>query len=288
MPTKKRTGGKKSGSNKKGGGDSNKETSTINNFTSSRSPSPVNVSGSAPRSSEGLKPVAATATTKANTPFFSATNKARLLSVPASAASAATAVVSAVTPSSIGKSSSGGLVIRYLLVIIILAFLVLTLYLYLEKPKTTNISHLYDPVINFFNKLDRKADNSGINKLAKTIDEKKVVNNIDNKGTGGAGTGGAGTGGAGTGGAGTGGAGSQQQATGIGAREKNYKKKPVIPEADDATSQTQRKPKSKSGYCFVGEDKGFRSCIEVGEGDICMSGDIFPTQAICINPNLRE
>ena len=92
----------------------------------------------------------------------------------------------------------------------------------------------------------------------------------------------------GTSGAGTSGAGSQQQATGIGAREKNYKKKPVIPEADDATSQTQRKPISKSGYCFVGEDKWFRSCIEVGEGDICMSGDIFPTQAICINPNLRE
>ena len=97
----------------------------------------------------------------------------------------------------------------------------------------------------------------------------------------------AGTSAAGTSAAGTAGT-SQQQATGIGAREKNYKKKPVIPEADDATSQTQRKPKSKSGYCFVGEDKGFRSCIEVGEGDICMSGDIFPTQAICINPNLRE
>jgi hypothetical protein len=286
MPTKKRTGGKKGGSNKKGGGDgdSNKEVSTINNFTSSRSPSPVNVSGSAPRSSESLKPVAATATTKSNTPFFSATNKARLLSVPASAASAATAVASTIRPSS---SSSGGLVIRYLLVIIILAFLVLTLYLYLEKPKTTSIIHLYDPVTNFFNKLDRKADKSGINKLAKTIDEKKVVNNIDNKGTGAAGTSAAGTSAAGTSAAGTAGT-SQQQATGIGAREKNYKKKPVIPEADDATSQTQRKPKSKSGYCFVGEDKGFRSCIEVGEGDICMSGDIFPTQAICINPNLRE
>jgi hypothetical protein len=283
MPTKKRTGGKKSGSNKKGGGDSNKETSTINNFTSSRSPSPVNVSGSTARSSESLKPVAETSTTKTNTPFFSATNKARLLSVPASAASAATAVVSAVTPSSIGKSSSGGLVIRYLIVIIILAFLVLTLYLYLEKPKTTSITHLYDPVYDFFNKLDRKADKSGINKLAKTIDEKKVVNNIDNKGTSGAGTSGAGTSGAGTSGAG-----SQQQATGIGISEKKYKKKPVIPEADDATSQTQRKPKSKSGYCFIGEDKGFRSCIEVGEGDICMSGDIFPTRAICINPNLRE
>ena len=70
--------------------------------------------------------------------------------------------------------------------------------------------------------------------------------------------------------------------------EKKYKKKPVIPAADDSTSVTQMKPKSKAGFCYIGEDRGFRSCIEVGEGDVCMSGDIFPTQAICINPNLRE
>ena len=70
---------------------------------------------------------------------------------------------------------------------------------------------------------------------------------------------------------------------------KKYKKKPVqIPEADDATSKLQMKPKSKAGFCYIGEDRGFRSCIEVGEGDVCMSGDIFPTEAICINPNLRD
>ena len=71
-------------------------------------------------------------------------------------------------------------------------------------------------------------------------------------------------------------------------KEKKYKKKPVIPQADDATSMTQMKHKSKAGFCYIGEDRGFRSCIEVGEGDVCMSGDIFPTRAICINPNLRE
>jgi hypothetical protein len=155
-------------------------------------------------------------------------------------------------------TSSGGLVIRYILVFIILAFLVLTLYLYLEKPKTTSIIHLYDPVVDFFNNLERKTDNSAVKKLEKTLNEKKVVNKIDgeNKGTV--------------------------------TSEKKYKKKPIIPEADDATSATQMKPKSKAGFCYIGEDRGFRSCIEVGEGDVCMSGDIFPTQAICINPNLRE
>ena len=62
------------------------------------------------------------------------------------------------------------------------------------------------------------------------------------------------------------------------------KKQP--PQPDDATSRTQRT--GKSGYCYIGEDRGFRSCIKVGEDDTCMSGDIFPTHAICINPRLRQ
>ena len=58
------------------------------------------------------------------------------------------------------------------------------------------------------------------------------------------------------------------------------------PQPDDATSRTQRT--GKSGYCYIGEDRGFRSCIQVGENDTCMSGDIFPTHAICVNPRLRQ
>jgi len=61
------------------------------------------------------------------------------------------------------------------------------------------------------------------------------------------------------------------------------------PIPDEAGSRTQStKATSKAGFCYIGEDRGFRSCIKVGEGDKCMSGDIFPTEAICINPNLRE
>jgi hypothetical protein len=45
--------------------------------------------------------------------------------------------------------------------------------------------------------------------------------------------------------------------------------------------------KGKAGWCFIGEDRGHRSCVKVSETDKCMSGDIFPTQAVCINPNLR-
>jgi hypothetical protein len=62
----------------------------------------------------------------------------------------------------------------------------------------------------------------------------------------------------------------------------------TTPSADEAGSSTQQLQSRKSGYCYIGEDRGFRSCTQVGEGDTCMSGDIFPTNAICINPNLRE
>lgn len=45
--------------------------------------------------------------------------------------------------------------------------------------------------------------------------------------------------------------------------------------------------KAKAGWCFVGAEKGFRNCVEVGETETCLSGDIFPTSQVCINPKLR-
>ena len=60
------------------------------------------------------------------------------------------------------------------------------------------------------------------------------------------------------------------------------------PEPDDSASTIQSTTAKKSGYCFVGESKGIRSCVKVSEIDKCMSGDIFPTRDICINPTLRE
>jgi hypothetical protein len=56
---------------------------------------------------------------------------------------------------------------------------------------------------------------------------------------------------------------------------------------DNAGSSIQS-AQSKSGFCYIGEDRGFRSCIKVNERNTCMSGDIFPTEDICINPTLRQ
>ena len=55
---------------------------------------------------------------------------------------------------------------------------------------------------------------------------------------------------------------------------------------DDASSSIQRG--QKAGWCFIGAEKGYRTCAEVTDSDKCMSGDIFPSQTICMNPTLRK
>ena len=60
------------------------------------------------------------------------------------------------------------------------------------------------------------------------------------------------------------------------------------PSPDDSTSKTQKHRSGKAGYCYIGEDRGFRSCIKVEAGDKCMSGDVFSRPEICMNPSLRE
>ena len=41
----------------------------------------------------------------------------------------------------------------------------------------------------------------------------------------------------------------------------------------------------KPQYCFVGDYNGKRSCVEI-HNESCLSGDIFPSEEKCINPNL--
>ena len=57
-------------------------------------------------------------------------------------------------------------------------------------------------------------------------------------------------------------------------------------EADESSSNIQNGA-PKAGWCYIGEDRGFRSCAKVGVNDKCMSGDIFPSHEICVNPSLR-
>ena len=57
------------------------------------------------------------------------------------------------------------------------------------------------------------------------------------------------------------------------------------PMADDG--QGLQTFEGKAGWCFIGAEKNNRTCMEIGVNDTCMSGDIFPTQDVCVNPSLR-
>jgi hypothetical protein len=56
------------------------------------------------------------------------------------------------------------------------------------------------------------------------------------------------------------------------------------------TSDSEPAPSSnKKGWCFVGKNKDVTNvCAFVGVNDTCMSGNIFPTKDLCINPKLRS
>ena len=67
-------------------------------------------------------------------------------------------------------------------------------------------------------------------------------------------------------------------------------KKEIASENINANSSyaSNLKKTIKGGYCYVGTDRTFRSCVKVDPGDVCMSNKVFPTKDICINPNLRR
>ena len=45
---------------------------------------------------------------------------------------------------------------------------------------------------------------------------------------------------------------------------------------------------SKNQWCLVGDKDGARDCASVDEADKCMSGQLFPEQAMCLNPTLSQ
>jgi hypothetical protein len=57
------------------------------------------------------------------------------------------------------------------------------------------------------------------------------------------------------------------------------------PQPDESSSSVQST--GKAGWCYIGMDRNTRTCSQVGVNDLCMSGDIFPSQDICMNPSLR-
>jgi hypothetical protein len=61
------------------------------------------------------------------------------------------------------------------------------------------------------------------------------------------------------------------------------KKRPVkSPVPDESSSSIQ-----KSGYCYIGEWKGVRSCLKVDKDTPCDS-QVYSTEELCVNPKLRS
>jgi len=54
----------------------------------------------------------------------------------------------------------------------------------------------------------------------------------------------------------------------------------------DTTKNPIQNPISavKARWCLVGEYEGRRGCIAINEHDKCLSGQVFPTQQMCLNP----
>ena len=67
----------------------------------------------------------------------------------------------------------------------------------------------------------------------------------------------------------------------------DYALKNQQPMGENIDNGSIRIRRTKPGFCYIGEDRGFRSCIEVSKDMNCMSGDIFPTMDVCVNPRLR-
>lgn len=67
-----------------------------------------------------------------------------------------------------------------------------------------------------------------------------------------------------------------------------YKTPQYLASSEQQKNILENKPVSGvSGYCYIGKDKNMRTCSRVYPSEVCMSGDIFPTMDICINPKLR-
>ena len=58
---------------------------------------------------------------------------------------------------------------------------------------------------------------------------------------------------------------------------------------DDRLSMyTKEQLVTSNGFCYIGYDKNQRECTNVSDGDICMSGQVFPSMDVCQYPKFRH
>jgi len=61
----------------------------------------------------------------------------------------------------------------------------------------------------------------------------------------------------------------------------------TVPPSTSASSiQTSIPSANKAQWCLVGEYNERRGCVAIDQNTKCMSGQVFPTQNACLNPNM--
>lgn len=73
----------------------------------------------------------------------------------------------------------------------------------------------------------------------------------------------------------------------IGSKKKSYTVNDPEPDSPEDNIQ---KPRSslKTKWCLAGEYQSKRGCIPISESDKCMSGQVFPNEKLCLNPNFTN
>jgi len=56
----------------------------------------------------------------------------------------------------------------------------------------------------------------------------------------------------------------------------------------DSSAESAIQRSKQKGFCYIGSWSGIRSCISVKKSSECLSGNIFPTKAMCRYPSLRH
>jgi len=73
----------------------------------------------------------------------------------------------------------------------------------------------------------------------------------------------------------------------IGSKKKSYTLHEPEPDSPEDNIQKSRSS-LKTKWCLAGEYQNKRGCISISESDKCMSGQVFPNEELCMNPNLKH
>ena len=159
-----------------------------------------------------------------------------------------------------------------LLTLIILAIVIYSIYYYLDLDNLDDfLKKIYNKILNFFKSFNKQNDKQNDkqknkkNKITNDNDKKNLSdlsNNLVNS--------------------------NYKEENNIlkttinsaVKKSQDIKDNIDLPDAIETTLQ-------KSGYCFIGNLNDVRYCSEVSAKNKCMSGEIFPSMDLCINPNIK-